>query len=348
MTNRTSPKKVVKNIEKPKHRRINWEIVKHFEPSTNYAVNHRNLNVKIPIIINSDNDEPSDAQIIPRASFKKQTVTKMPITREANSKNLKKNKKATDDKLPNPSKVYVEQKNLRQPFIHLCCSSSSSSLEQKLKKFTNHCNIRSKSFHAGSLKKPNPSKQLLKSARVKASQPSQKSLKSLTDPSLIERKLQLKSLKQEILENQLITSPRKYKPDIFTCKDSPRFHGLKSEILQAKTNNLLKNKALITELRSEISHYKKFSNFQVYNSFEEGLNKKIEGDSSTNKSKSIQKKEPSIPKRVSISEEETEKQEESNENSSSSQNSSESQTQERSSRERCKSGTGKLFDFECV
>lgn len=343
MTNRTSPKKVEKNIEKPKDRRINWEIVKHFEPSTNYAANHRNLNAKIPIIIDSDNDEPC----LPRASrtFKKQTVIKIPITREANTTNLKKNKKPSDNILPNPSKLHIEQKNLRPPFIHFCCSSSSSSLEQKLEKFTNHCKIKSKSFNAGTLKKPNPTKQPVKSARVKSS-PSQKSFKSLTDPSLIERKLQLKSLKQEILENQMITSPQKCKPDIFTHKDSPKFQGLKSEILQAKTNNVLNNKVLIAELRSEIAHYKNFNNFQVYNSYEGDLNKKPEDDCCTNKIKSNQKKQSSMPRRVSISEEESEKQEESNGNSSLSQNISRSQ--EGSSRERYKSGTGKLFHFECV
>ncbi|CAG9762486.1 unnamed protein product [Ceutorhynchus assimilis] len=269
MTQKTSTEKVTKNIERPKPIRGNREVIRHFDPSTNTAAPYSNLDQNIPLV----NVDPSEQKSASKPN-----------------KTVKISKASRTFKQNNKCRINLDIK-----------SSSSSSLETKIKKFQSKSlkggqpKIKSKSFHLGpTFTKPNenvvsnarerqlPAKpqNVVSSARERqlpAKPKNNTRLRSSTDPALLKKELNVRILKQEILDNKRETVQRALHPDAWVPIIDPRVEGLKSEILQSKTKNILNKKIFITELKSEVARYKHYENFMVYN-VEEDEKKKQENN----------------------------------------------------------------------
>lgn len=225
MTNGTTTTRKTKNSpQKTNGPGRNYVVIKHFEPSVKSVKPGNDEQSPIPLV-NAENDKPTNNV--------KQGPSKRP----------------PPQRKPPPTNTTTVQgvtaKSTKKVWKPALKSSSSSSLESKLQKFTNKYTVRSRSFHAGA-------SQDLKSSR---------NLKSVTDPKLVH----LDSLKQEILENKFQQKSVGYAGSLKNLKP---VEDLKAEIYQTRSSNMQHKKMLITELRSEIAQYKQFSSFQVYNSYE--------------------------------------------------------------------------------
>jgi len=237
MTNRTTTRKIKNTPQKSNGPGRNYEVIKHFEPSAKSVRPGYDEQSPIPLV-NAENDKPTN--------------------------NLRQGPKKPQRKAPLTNATTVQgvtAKNTKKVWKSPLKSSSSSSLESKLQKFTNKYTVRSRSFHAGASQ---DSKPITKS----------RNLKSATDPQLVH----LDSLKQEIIENKLQQTSGAYCDYASGTLNLKPVEDLKAEIDQTRSSNMQHKKMLITELRSEIAQYKQFSSFQVYNSYEkrDGDRKKVE------------------------------------------------------------------------
>ncbi|KAL1510046.1 hypothetical protein ABEB36_004702 [Hypothenemus hampei] len=254
MTNRTFLKKVTKNPKKPQiASRDHFQIVKHFEP-TPTSIESTNLRASIPILNNESDNEENVHRPVPKrvyAPLRKPIVVTSAIKKIA-SKEKPRNSIEID--LKNPKILSNRLMNFQ--------NSSSSSFESKLEKY----NTRKPLFRPNKRTNQNSNNENVKSARERSAvKLASENLKSVTDPSLLQKELNLKALKEEIYENQRINSRINHSTQNV---NDHQIENLRAEIIQSKTDKILHKKILIRELRSEIAQYRQFNNFHVYNSYE--------------------------------------------------------------------------------
>ncbi|XP_066252721.1 uncharacterized protein [Euwallacea similis] len=252
MTSKSLPNKITKVNENPERlraQRRSFEVIKHFDPSSNAC----SLYAKIPIINISDEEETK--------------IVDIHVNRKRNLFSSKRQGLGgRQQRITRPSSLHHNAK-ARKPKPSTLQSSLSSSVKQSI----NLVKMKSKTFHLGNPRKTLHKNEGLKSAIEESLLKSASSnLKSVAEPVVIRKELTLQSLKQEILENKKNFPKHRDKFEILNLyKNDSLIKNLKAEILKVKTNNFLHKKMLITELRSEISQYKQFNKFQVYKNHEE-------------------------------------------------------------------------------
>ncbi|KAH0999638.1 hypothetical protein HUJ04_006026 [Dendroctonus ponderosae] len=86
MANKASPKKMVKNIEKPRLVRQTCKIFKHFEPAVDLSACRVNLQAVIPLV-NVENEEESPVAVPPRR-FRTKPPRNIPVFKSSSSSSL--------------------------------------------------------------------------------------------------------------------------------------------------------------------------------------------------------------------------------------------------------------------
>ncbi|XP_030745559.1 uncharacterized protein LOC115874530 [Sitophilus oryzae] len=231
------PKKVRKITQKPKSAPRNYEITKHFNPVIEFSSKS-----EIPEV----NLQQSKDDIKPK-NFPKR---KPPVLKTIIAPKITKKEKSKTPQIINARCLKPQPK-----------SSSSSSVDTKLDKFSDKARFKSKSFYSS---QPSPTKKLNNSKTTldKTSSSSKtSSLKSATDPVLLRNQQHAMLLKKEIA-NHKQQSINKYNKNLEG--DDTHIRSLKNEISEGKSKDVNNKRALITELKTELAEYKRFNTFQVY------------------------------------------------------------------------------------
>ncbi|XP_076252743.1 uncharacterized protein LOC143191481 isoform X3 [Rhynchophorus ferrugineus] len=235
---RKSPKKVTKITQRPRTLGKNYEVIKHFIPRSNSNILPLNGHYQIPEINLEDLNECENTLRNP--------VRRKPIK--------PKEKPITDKKKAPGSNPQV--KCLIKPQYK---SSSSSSVEDRLEKFNN---IKKSKVR---LERPRIRKRSKSNLEGTSFKPKNNSLKSLTDPILIEKQSQVQSIKKEILDNRKMIESNY---DNKWGGDNSHVQSIRNELFERKNKNILNRKILITELKTEIAEYKRYNMYHIYNQHE--------------------------------------------------------------------------------